>query len=853
MSTKSKSGASETHNKRASPATPVVSKSSRGVAKSDADSASPLQNSRLSVDRSSILVTPKPVVDRRSSKPSNTPDKKPARTSKPSELQEELNLAREDLKKAKEKLVLVEKEKAKALDELIEAQGSAEEADGKLREALAAQKRAEDNIEIEKFRAVEMEQAGIEATKKKDERWQREIEAARTQHALDVAALLSANQELDKVKQELAMVADAKNQALSHAEDASKNAEIHAEKVEILSAKLVRLKSMLDSQVEMEANENSKLVEVLKLEIDTLRQELERANINEEKLAEREVTLEQLNIDLEAVKMAESYAHNLVEEWQKRAQALEVQAEEAKKLEISASGSLKSVMKQLEGSNNSLHDAKSEIAFLKEKVGLLEISIRRQKGDLEESECNLELAKEEASKMMKKVEYLVSELETVREERIQASNNEKLAADSVQTLLEEKHKLINELENSRDEEEKSKKAMESLASALHDVSSEAREAKEKLLSVQIENEKYETQIEDLKMVLKATNEKYESMLDDAKQEIEALTNSLEQSKHDLQYSKTEWEQKELHLMGSVKQSEEENSSMEKEINRLVNLLNVAEEEASAAKEEEDHLKNSLKKAESEVIYLKEVVGKAKAKSMRLKEGLMDKENNLQNILQENEELQVREAASLKKIEELSKLLEDLPKKRVEENGELTDSEKDYDMLPKVVEFSEQNGLVEFSEKNGTEDVKPKMELQPQQKEQPVEEKKPAEVNDILNHESAQIATEVENINGNLKDNGNKVKEDDDSTDVDLKMWESCKIEEKDLSPEGEPEQESFEEEVDSKTEGFKSYNQVNGLPSTENLNNAGSSASKQQSQKKKKPLLHKFGNLLKKKGATNQK
>ncbi|KAL2545621.1 WEB family protein [Forsythia ovata] len=854
MSTKSKSAFSETHNKKASPATPGVSKSSRGVAKYDADSASPQKNPRLSVDRSPKPVTPKPVVDRRSPKLSTKPDKKPTRTLKPSEIQEELNLAREDLNKAKEKLVLVEKEKAKALDDLIEAQRSAEEADGKLREALASQKQAEENIEIEKFRAVEMEQAGIEATQKKDEEWQREIEAVRTQHALDVAALLSAHQELDKVKRELAIVSDAKNQALSHAEDAAKNAETRAEKVEILSAELVRLKSMLDSRVEIEVNENNKLVEVLKLEIDSLRQELERAKIYEEKLAEKEATLEQFNVDLEAAKMAESYAHNLVDEWQKRARELEFQAEEAKKLERSASESLESVMKQLEGSNDSLHDAESVIASLKEKVGLLEISIGRQKGDLEESESNLELAKEEASKMVKKVEYLVSELENVKEERTQASNNEKLAAASVQTLLEEKHKLINDLENSKDEEEKSKKAMESLASALHEVSSEAREAKEKLLSVQIENENYETQIEDLKLVLKATNEKYESMLDDAKQEIEVLTKSLEQSKHEDQNSKAEWEQKELHLMKCVKQSEEENSSMEKEISRLANLLNVAKEEAFATKEEEDQLKISFKEAESEVIYLKEVLGEAKAESMRLKESLMDKENELQNILQENEELQIREAASLKKVEELSKLLEEaLPKKCVDENGELTDSEKDYDMLPKVVEFSEQNGLLEFSKQNGMENVKPQMELQPQQKEQPVKEK-PAEVNDVLNHESAQIATEVENMNGNLKDNGNNEKEDDDSADVDLKMWESCKIEEKDFSPEGgKPEQESFEEELDSKAEGGESYDQVNGLSSTENLDNGGSSPSKQQTQKKKKPLLRKFGSLLKKKGTTNQK
>ncbi|KAI3471313.1 hypothetical protein Pfo_027976 [Paulownia fortunei] len=845
MSTKSKSAHSETPNTKVSPATPRVSKSSRGVAKSDADSASPLQNARLSVDRSPRSVPSKPTVDRRSPKLSTLPDKKTTRILKPSELQAELNLAQEDLKKAKENLVLVEKEKEKALGELKESQRLAEEANEKLREALVAQKRAEENSEIEKFRAVEMEQAGIEAAQKKEEEWQKELETVRNRHAVDVAALLSATQEIQKVKQELAMTCDAKNQALRHADDATKIAEAHAEKVEALSAELVHLKSVLDSRVEMEANENNKFVSELKLEIDYLRQELEKAKTLEEKLAEKEATLEQLNVDLEAAKMAESYARSLVDELHERVEELASHAEQAKRLERSASESLESVMKQLEGSNDSLHDAESEIAAFKEKVGLLEISIGRQKRDLDESERCLELAKEEASEMVKKVESLVSELETVKEEKTQSLNNEKLAAASVQTLLEEKNKLINELGTSRDEEEKTKKALESLASALHEVSSEARDAKEKLLSIQVEHENYETQIEDLKLILKATNEKHESMLDDAKQEIDALTNSIEQSKHDYQNLKAEWEQKELHLMNSMKNSEEENSSMENEINRLVNLLKMSEEEACATREEEDRWKHSFKEAESEVIYLKEVLGEAKAESMRLKEGLMDRENELQNILQENEELRKREVASLKKVEELSKLLEEaLAKKQEKENGELTDSEKDYDMLPKVVEFSEQNG---------TGDVMPKVELQSQQRELPVPvDEKLAEVNDVVNDESVQRASEVENSNGKLKEK-DKEKDNYDSTEVDLKMWESCKIEEKDFSPEGEAEQESFEDELDSKAEGVDSYDQVNGLSTRENLDNGGSSPSKQQSQKKKKPLLRKFGNLLKKKGTTNQK
>ncbi|XP_016472302.1 WEB family protein At5g16730, chloroplastic [Nicotiana tabacum] len=965
MATKSKSSLSD----KSTPATPRdrVSKVSRGLSKSDADSPSPFQSSRPPVEKSPRSVTSKPSVERRSPKISTPPDKKPMRILKPSELQAELNVAQEDLKKAKEKLALVEKEKEKALEEVKESQKMAEEANEKLREAMVAQKRAEENSEIEKFRAVEMEQAGIEAAQKKEDEWQKELDVVKNQHALDVAALLSATEELQRVKQELTMTSDAKNQALSHADDATKIAEIQAEKVEILSAELVRVKSLLESRNENESCENNKLVEDLNLEIAALREEgseknkllenlkleiealrtedgekckllenlkletealrkedgeknkllenvelekealrkedeeknillenlklatealrkddgeknkllenlkleieglrkedseknklledlklemealteeLEEAKSYEEKLVEREALLEQLTVDLEAARMAESYAHNLMEEWQQKVEELEAQTQEARHLERSASESLESVMKHLEGSNDLLHDAESEIASLKEKVGLLEMSTTRQKGDLEESERRAQIAREEASEMAKKVESLIAELETVKEEKTQAIEHEKLAAESVQSLLEEKNKLINELENSREEEEKSKKAMESLASALHEVSSEAREAKERLLSSQAEHEHYETQIEDLKLVLKATNEKYESLLGEAKEKIDDLTTSVEQSKNEHQISKAEWEDKELHLMNCVKKTEEENSSMKKEINRLVNLLKEAEQEASF-KEEAAQLKNSLNEAESEVTYLKEVLGEAKGESMKLKESLLDKENEVQNILQENEELRSREAKSLMKVEELSKSLKEaLTKKESEENGELSESEKDYDMLPKVVEFSEQNG--------GGILEKPKIEVMPHQSEQSTEEKFEG-VNITSRDEAVETLAEVEKPNGELTGNEHKEKEDEDSAEGEFKMWESCKIGDKDFSPERETVQ---EEESESKKDVGESFDQVNGLPSAENPENGGTSPTKQQSQKKKKPLLHKFGSLLKKKGTSSQK
>ncbi|KAI8007838.1 putative WEB family protein [Camellia lanceoleosa] len=323
--------------------------------------------------------------------------KQPPWVSKGSELQAQLSVIQEDLKHAKEKLVLVEKEKVQAIKELKEAQRLAEEANEKLREAVVAQKRAEENSEIEKFRAVEMEHA------------KKELEAVNNQHALDVTALLFATQELQRIKQELAIIA---MQRTKSSANATKIAEIHAEK----------------------AKENNVLVSELNSEIEILKRELEKFKSYEDKLVEKEASIE---VELEAAKMTESYARNLVEELKEKVEDLGVQAEKANSLERSASESLESIMKQLEGSNDLLHDAESEIASLQEKMGLLEISVGRQRGDLEESERRLDMAKEEVAEMAKKVESLKSELETVKEDKTRALNNEKLVEDNVQNLLEE--------------------------------------------------------------------------------------------------------------------------------------------------------------------------------------------------------------------------------------------------------------------------------------------------------------------------------------------------------------------------------------------------------------------------------
>ncbi|RWR81024.1 WEB family protein, chloroplastic-like protein [Cinnamomum micranthum f. kanehirae] len=860
----SKSDSKSSVSNKTSPATPKDCKLAKVSTKSDSKLSSTGQDSRLSIDRSprlrqdsslSIDRSPRMVdlkssVNKRSQK-STTPPNKQQQPLKGSQLHAQLSLLQEDLKKAREHLASAEKEKAQALAELTELKRLSDEANEKLNEALAAQKKAVESFESEKFRASGLERVGVESAQKREEERQKELEAIRNQHAIDVSALLSTNQELERVKNELSTAYDAKITALGREDNAMKIEKINSEKVELLSGEVSQLKALLDSGLGTLSNDAAELVKQLNCEVDSLKQEIERAKTAEEKLAETEAMIEVLRMEVTNAKQVAADACKLVDEWKKKVEILEIQAQKATLSEKSASGSLLSMMKQLEESNTLLQDAEFEITSFKCNIDALEISLRRHKGDIKESGRHLEMSKQEAVESAKIVKDLKSEIQRTKEEKMQAMDNETLGALNVQSLLEEKNKLINELEASRDEEEKSKKAMESLASALNEVSVEVKTAEEKLSTTQTELGFAESQIEDLKMVLKATEENYEAMLDKAKEEIVHLEKLVERSKIEaenlkatldekelefsiaikkseenivavkqdmdglVENSKAEWDEKEFVFVNAMRRSEEEISSIKVNTGRLANLIKEAEEEACSAKEDEAQLRNMLKQVESETSSSKEVTDNANAENLQLQGKLLDKVNELQCITQENNDLRSREAAALKKAEELSKLLEEALTKKMEENSELSSSENEYDLLPKMVEHvgedgerpdnSELNLFSKRLEKN--EEKGPSTDVDP-------------------------VQLKYQKGNGNYEEDS-----------VDVYIWDSCKIVEDFPHKETKPEPESLEDELDLKIDG---PNQMNGL-SSDTLKNGGSPPTKPQQPQKKKALMYKFGSLLKKK------
>lgn len=737
-------------------------------------------------------------------------------------MQAQLGVVQEDLKKAREQLASVEKEKTRILEELKDAKRLADEATEKLKEAVVAQKRAEEATEIEKFRADELEQVGIDAAQKREEEWQKELESVRHRHSVDVASLVSATQELQRVKQELSMTNDAKNVALSHADDAMKIAEINAEKVELLSGDVSHLKSLLDSKVESKTNETADLVKKLESEASALKLELEKAKVAESKLVEMQTLVEGLRTKVSDAKKAESAAGQLVDEWKRKVELLEVQLEEADQSEKSTADSLASVMKQLAEGSALLQDKQAEVAALKENVEFLELEVARYKADLDKLSHRLDAARQEASELGRTIEVLESKIQIMEEEKMEALNNEKVASSNIKSLTEETNKLASELETTRDEGERVKKELESLESSLHKASTEARETRERFLAKQVEVENAQAQIEDLKLALKNSQESNEGTLEEARYEIVCLRKSVERLETEAKNSRAEWDLKELNLVNSIKKSEGEIIAIKVEMDKVVESLRDKEHEILVAKDEGVQLMDKLRQAESEATDANRAAELAKADCLQLRERLLDKENELQNITQENDDLRMREAAALEKVKELTALLAEVTTKKAEVDGELSKSEEECDQLPTMVESHVENAHDVESEKPGLGVPAGKL------------------------GECCRVDEKLKEENGN----GGTV--DKEPSEEEGKMQECCKImDDKDLSTERENGAE-LDHELDSQMDGVIA-DQANGLPS-EKLDNGAISPTKQQQQhlKKKKALLQKFGSLLKKKSNHKQ-
>ncbi|KAG6534902.1 hypothetical protein ZIOFF_008808 [Zingiber officinale] len=155
--------------------------------------SSPVPKLRSSVERSPKSAESKPPTPIKN----NTTPEKQKRTLKDSELQLKLVVVEEDLKKARGQLASMEKEKIHAVEQLEGARRLADKANKKLQEAIVAKKKADENLQVEKFHDYEQEQAAIEAKTAEERLWEMETSVEQLQMELTDAKKV----ESDTIKQ----------------------------------------------------------------------------------------------------------------------------------------------------------------------------------------------------------------------------------------------------------------------------------------------------------------------------------------------------------------------------------------------------------------------------------------------------------------------------------------------------------------------------------------------------------------------------------------------------------------------------------------------------------------------------
>ncbi|KAG6517786.1 hypothetical protein ZIOFF_021184 [Zingiber officinale] len=809
LPSKSKSNSLEASNGKATPPTPKVTKTTRnGFSKLDSGSPSPV--AKLSSPPVQKLSSPVPKLRSSIERSPKSAESKPPtliknsttaeRTLKDSELQLKLVVVEEDLKKAREQLASMEKEKIHAIEQLEGAKRLAVEANEKLQEAIVAKKKAEENLEVEKFHADELEQVAIAVSQKRENEFQSELESTQKQHKMDALALFCVSQELQKLKLDLENATGEKKAALSEATDAKKTAEMNGEKMEVLAREVSRLKFLLDSKLDDVNKEAAEMIKKLNVDVAALQLELDRAKTTEERLWEMETSVEQLQMELTDAKKVESDTFKQADGLAKEVASLKNRLKEANQSEKSAIDSLSITTKTMEESTALLQDAETEIDVLKGKIESMEIEVSSYQNNLNEADRKLGLSQQETESLGKTVYLLKVELRKLEEERSQALDKCNVSASEIECLLMEKTKLIAELNASKDEGDNIKRAMEGLAAALHEMSSKARENQEKLLTEQSEIEGHKVQIEQLNSEIKNAEERYEVMLDEARYEIVCLKKTVERFETEKSNSSTEWEAKEFNFINTIKKSDDEIASLKVEMAKVVDSLKLAEQEAHAAKTDGVEMLYKVTQAESAAATAYKVAEEAKVDTLQHRDMLLDKENELQSITQENNDLRVREIATLQKIQELSSLIEEAKSNSTEETDKLPKNVKEY------------NGL----SANTSEEVNPYERII----QTPISEAF------LWKHE-------IDHKDDKKSKKENQKVNQNDEEDLANTMP-------RDLSSEKDHKDFSVDDDSDLKMDGL-SYELKE-----ENTSNGATSSTKNLQQKKKKALLNKFGKLLKK-------
>lgn len=212
----------------------------------------------------------------------------------------------------------------------------------------------------------------------------------------------------------------------------------------------------------------------------------------------------------------------------------------------------------------------------------------------------------------------------------------KTSLDSV-GAQQELMKLRNDLRLALEAEEESKKAMDSLAIALMEVSSDTNRAK-------IELEKKRSELEKTREEAISDN----ILLKIAEKKLHEAQDAFDKMNLEYEESVSIWMKKEYYFVSCLRISEEELTKEKQENSRINTSWMVA-------REENTKMRDIMKQALNEAAMLKEALETARNENYHLKNQLFEKEISLQQANQDYESIKVSEAAALDCFKELKTL------------------------------------------------------------------------------------------------------------------------------------------------------------------------------------------------------
>ncbi|KAM1696191.1 hypothetical protein ACFXTN_027747 [Malus domestica] len=424
---------------------------------------------------------------------------------------------------------------------------------------------------------------------------------------------------------------------------------------------------------------------------------------SDEKIQELELKL------AENVETSEAETKALLSESDKRIRELEMEIEKRKQSEARILDSLITQTNQLEQTKVLLEEAKYESASFRKKLENEDESAESSQDssashDHDQPESNISMKEE--------LESLKSELQLTKENLVDVQKKEQLATSMVEKLLEEIKVLKHELKLATEAEENGGRAMDDLAFALKEVATEANQLKDKLCVSQAELEHSRAQKERLNAILKSNEESYKTLLDEARREAERHKNIAARLKIEHEESVLAWSGKETGFVNCIRGAEEDRHAAQQENFRLHELLLETDNRAMLSKEENSKLRDILKQALNEANVAKEATAIAQAENSQLKDTLAGKEEALNFLTRENENYRVNEIAAHENIKELKRLL--IESSKNEEKEKIPTKEKDCK--------KEEKEKTPSKEKDSKKEAKEKTQSKELKKE--VKEKKP---------------------------------------------------------------------------------------------------------------------------------